>query len=450
VTSRSKIPPGNVFFGIDVWAQNTSSFTHPRVTYPEYGGGGTNTGVAVAKLAGLGLSAGIFAPAWSFEHFPGRGRDIERTIWEGTALPTELNCSCGDCASRHRPNEDFATIKFAREWAAGSESFFYTDFNRAFGMHRSEENDVFDGHNKHAQLGTQSILPCPLLLNGRSQVITLSYRLEDTLSHAHLVIEAKQTVPTIDPTLQRWLPLYKLDMPANSSLRLEIFCGGTSLPTSSATVSFYLKTTEGVHFVSVPASDGIQPGKITSDVRFRNPRTRLLELGVHLQGSFVTTIGETIPLLKVLEIRIMPKSASQISQLSGSIEETRFEFRGEDGNKHIRLCWSFKSVEGADRKFEGIPYSETTGPFSHFVIRVDGLNIGRAYALEHPLSLKLIARITGKELEVEVIGIAFGGRELARDRVKLRLPPVPVPPSDVFNQNRPRTEAIPLANRSSQ
>ncbi|KAI4910436.1 hypothetical protein J4E90_007872 [Alternaria incomplexa] len=47
----------SIYFGVDVWAQKKSSFTHPRVTYPEYGGGGTNTGVALARLSDTGLSA---------------------------------------------------------------------------------------------------------------------------------------------------------------------------------------------------------------------------------------------------------------------------------------------------------------------------------------------------------------------------------------------------------
>lgn len=34
-----------IYFGIDVWAQNTNMPGPPRVTYPEKGGGGTNTGL---------------------------------------------------------------------------------------------------------------------------------------------------------------------------------------------------------------------------------------------------------------------------------------------------------------------------------------------------------------------------------------------------------------------
>ena len=76
------LPKGNIYFGVDVWAQNKSDFRHPRVTWPEVGGGGTNTGMAVRKIADYCLSVGIFAPAWSFEHFPDHGRHLERAVWE--------------------------------------------------------------------------------------------------------------------------------------------------------------------------------------------------------------------------------------------------------------------------------------------------------------------------------------------------------------------------------
>ena len=38
------ISTGKIFFGIDVWAQNTDMPGPPRVTWPAQGGGGTNTG----------------------------------------------------------------------------------------------------------------------------------------------------------------------------------------------------------------------------------------------------------------------------------------------------------------------------------------------------------------------------------------------------------------------
>lgn len=51
IANENSISTENVFFGIDVWAQNTHFSGPPRVTYPPDGGGGTNTGV-VSPLSG--------------------------------------------------------------------------------------------------------------------------------------------------------------------------------------------------------------------------------------------------------------------------------------------------------------------------------------------------------------------------------------------------------------
>ncbi|KAL8814964.1 MAG: hypothetical protein Q9223_005863 [Gallowayella weberi] len=42
---KAGIPNEQVFFGIDLWAQNNNMPGPPRVTYPPKGGGGTNTGL---------------------------------------------------------------------------------------------------------------------------------------------------------------------------------------------------------------------------------------------------------------------------------------------------------------------------------------------------------------------------------------------------------------------
>ncbi|KAJ5056101.1 glycosyl hydrolase family 85-domain-containing protein [Bipolaris maydis] len=273
----SKISPRNIFFGIDVWAQNKSSFTHPRVTYPEYGGGGTNTGVAVAKLAGLGLSAGIFAPAWSFEHFPGKGRAAERTVWQGIPLPCDMDCSCGDCLSRHQPNEAFAILKNAKERVAGSEKFFYTDFTRAFATHDDTSNDLFDGCSAHAQLGSQSILPRPTIFGDGHQAVELWHRLDSSSGTSCLVIEARQNQLESDHTTEFWLPLFRFDMPADASLQTEIFSDNASLPTGHSTVNFYIRTTDSVHFATIARGKGIQ--RTVCSPESLVPGTRIQELG---------------------------------------------------------------------------------------------------------------------------------------------------------------------------
>lgn len=45
IAKENAISTESVFFGIDVWAQNTNMPGPPRITYPPEGGGGTNTGV---------------------------------------------------------------------------------------------------------------------------------------------------------------------------------------------------------------------------------------------------------------------------------------------------------------------------------------------------------------------------------------------------------------------
>lgn len=45
VATENSISSSKIFFGIDVWAQNTNISGHRRTTYPPQGGGGTNTGL---------------------------------------------------------------------------------------------------------------------------------------------------------------------------------------------------------------------------------------------------------------------------------------------------------------------------------------------------------------------------------------------------------------------
>ena len=48
--NRCGVPFENLFFGIDVWAQNNPMSGPPRITFPKKGGGGTNTGYVSYSL----------------------------------------------------------------------------------------------------------------------------------------------------------------------------------------------------------------------------------------------------------------------------------------------------------------------------------------------------------------------------------------------------------------
>ncbi|EUC38448.1 glycoside hydrolase family 85 protein [Bipolaris zeicola 26-R-13] len=416
----SKISPRNIFFGIDVWAQNKSSFTHPRVTYPEYGGGGTNTGVAVAKLADLGLSAGIFAPAWSFEHFPGKGRDAERTVWQGIPLPRDMDCSCGDCLSRHQPNEALAVLKYAKERVSGSENFFYTDFTRAFATHDDASNDLFDGCSIHAQLGSQSILPRPAIFGDRHQAVGLWHRLDNSSRTSRLVIEAMQYQSNSDATTEVCLPLFKLDMPADGYLQAEIYSNNVSLPADQSIVTLYIRTTDSVQLFTITLEKGIQ--RTVCPLKSLVPGARIQELGIHLKGSIDTALGKTLHLMNITSVRIMPISTFQMSSLF-SIDQIQLEKRGEGDCARVQLVWNFRDHGRTNYKDNGIPCSNITGPFSYFVIYMDGRMIGKAYALEHILKKRFVEKNAGSTVELELVGCILARLPHTLPRVYYQLHP---------------------------
>ncbi|KAF2129153.1 glycoside hydrolase family 85 protein [Dothidotthia symphoricarpi CBS 119687] len=409
------LSPQEVFCGIDVWAQNTTKLAHPRVTYPEKGGGGTNTGIAVAKLADLRLSACIFAPAWSYEHFPGHGRAIERAMWEGTALSANIDCPCGDCASRHPSNQLYPITRFARESAAGSKTFFYTDFNRAFGTHDEREKEMlFDGKNTHSRLGSQSVLPRTAVSkeDDESSRSVLSHRLEDLEGQSQLVIEVYASLsPTSHIINEQFLPLFHLNMPADGTLQLTVCYRKPSSP-ANVTTNFFVKSTSGLQIVPVPQIPG--PHVVTATIGTQSDtRSTLKELGVSVHGPLSSS--SSVRLVEILSICITPAHSVQATV---TITGIHIEEREQGETQHLRLCWTYGS---SSERAKGLPHSDITGPCSYFVVVVDGVKLGRAYALEHILPQRLVERCKGREVDVNVIGVGFDGQKLAEERVKVRM-----------------------------
>ena len=94
---------------------------------------------AVEILAEHGFSAAMFGPAWPYEHFSnakGDGRIaelVDKSMWEGDMLPDELHCECKDDRPHHQSQYRSSSIaQAAREFPAGSESYFISDFRRPF------------------------------------------------------------------------------------------------------------------------------------------------------------------------------------------------------------------------------------------------------------------------------------------------------------------------------
>jgi hypothetical protein len=434
---QNDIPLQNVYLGVDVWAQNTTKLTQPRVTYPEYGGGGTNTGVAVAKVAELGLSVGVFAPAWTFEHFPGYGKEVEQTLWDGVDLPANATCPCGDPGTRHQPNKTRSMSTSARMYSASSKTFFYTDFCRAFSRHGDRETEIlFDGCKMHAQLGSQSILP--LRAEKLNTTNLLRHKVEDTNGRSQLVIEYL-TLPlpsaerTPVRTKEEWkLPLFKFDMPADGSLRLRISYRDLSKTKQGA--SFYIIVSGMTHNLDHSDQYGSDHhlDVLISIKDIASPKSpRLEELGFlskAIDADISTRLAEVdyICIQPVASHPSLPQLVSSRNNTPGatppqnsqvdtlSQNHTIFNIRKISRDvgemKHIRLCWDHTSNSQSS---EGMPYSAITGPFSYFAIYIDDLFVGRAYVPEHVLPVSFKDHFAAREVPVQIKGIGFDGQELA-------------------------------------
>jgi hypothetical protein len=407
VALQAGFPLERLFFGVDVWAQNSTVSHRSRTTYPKKGGGGTNTGIAITKLAELGMSAGIFAPAWSFEHFPGQGTGTERVMWEGKAMPKEMKCDCPSSTTQHQQIPGHCIVRSAKKYPAGTETFFSTDFSRAFAT------NIADGSFR-AQLGTQSPLPLPLQHMDRGSQGWITHRVEN-LPQNKLVVEAHDCTSANTPIqhFDRWVPLFDLHMPANNSLRVIVFCRNLLKAEEGAVAGLYLNFSDQQRpqLLSIENTEdlctihtmfGTHPHSHT------DKSVRLEELGVHMSGSS----GEgTVPILEIYSISILPFKGDETPQ-TRSIHDIDVEHRGQGENENVRLCWKY--TDSAEARPVGLPYSGLTGPFSHFHVRINEIQIGRAYALECIVSKELVETFADKEVNVEVTGMGFDGKHLAR------------------------------------
>jgi hypothetical protein len=211
LAKTSGICPESLFFGVDVWAQNRPrSFWHPRITWPSDTGGGTNTGYAVAKLAELGMSAGVFGPAWTYEHFvtPKHRQSAEQALWEGEELSLDVRCSCTpgwfEPRDPHRTLEytRFPLINHAREFPAGSKTYFRTNFQQGF---QKSKAGLYI-----SSLGEQSMLPVPY------QGGSLSWCLDNENSTLLVQKEARSR----DTNRSAYIKLYSLALLVNRNTSL--------------------------------------------------------------------------------------------------------------------------------------------------------------------------------------------------------------------------------------
>ena len=210
-------------------------------------------------------------------------------------------------------------------------------------------NDRFDGHDIHAQLGQQSVLPRPAILAPGSGAVTLSHRIENEQNSHILVITATQNRPTDPETIEEHLPLYKLDMPADGSLHLSAVPSPASPSyitpqTTDAVISIYFKTTQGTHYLPSPLSS--DPQRLIDQA----PNARIRELGVHLKGPWGAPVGETVRVLGIRDICITPRFTLHHIPVFEIVDLKLVQCGQEQGEEDhiVRLIWKTEGASGSE------------------------------------------------------------------------------------------------------
>jgi len=427
---KGQIPLENIYFGIDVWAQNAQQGPHKRVTYPTEGGGGTNTGIAVAKLAELGLSAGVFGPAWSFEHCAGHGKIVETAVWEGADLPTDIGCHCGPSMPHHTSDYKLnPLVRCAKETPAGSGTFLYTNFERGFSCNPYEEGK--EG-KFGACVGAQSVVPrsvttntlldlCPPSSDGSAALVS-ELMLDGCTGFAISLDTSMFRNQQRRAPLDAYYHLYNLDMFANGSLGVDIEFSCPIASVINWSGNFQLSYSNGkrqrqdFHLENRSLKcDVISIDSRTNERDTVSANDRLVGLGVQFRIDAEDLHNVPLSLINIYNIRIRPNCVYDRSVLG--IQDVRIRERGEGDTHHHRLSWSCKDVDANHAQFRGLPYSRTTGPFAYFTINLwdgDGEEskyTGRAYACEFKLPQHVVERMQDdyESSLVSVTGVTFDG-----------------------------------------
>ncbi|KAI9657088.1 MAG: hypothetical protein M1821_003254 [Bathelium mastoideum] len=469
ILQHEELRSSDVLFGIDVWAQTKQPKDHPRRTWPQDHGGGTRTGLAVFELARVGGAVGIFGPAMPFEHFGKNANAVDRSIWEGLPLPEDLGCDCGDTVQDFHPeNVAYPILRHAKQHAAGSRNFFYTNFERAF-TKRQRDGAI------RAQLGSQSILSIYPFTNssyrawpGQDTVQCLDTRVLDDPSRLLIVSKASYGNDDGSDSAKRWsdaqktqnrvgnritskdtrFDLFRLALNCEQSLRVQIkfrpLLQHYPVENDPIVSCFFVTFGDGTTQVlrGRPAEGGAvtvdetiparSNGRLKYDddpiYSFNNPN-QVIGISVRTD-AFNLSLANSTDLLEIYEIRIQSANAAARRYC---IRDVHLESRGEGQElRHPRLCWQIREqiskfrecpVERPrleDGTLDPRPWSSVTGPFSHFKVSVDGEELGRAYALEFVLPDALQDKLDpGEECTVRILGVTFWGEEWESDLVEL-------------------------------
>ena len=293
-------------------------------------------------------------------------------------------------------------IAFAREYPAGASGFLFTDFTQPFSMN----GDGFD-----SRLGSQAIMPCPQ---------SSSEKLDWEHKSNGLSIVARTSVGSTRPPRAPFLPsqrpsqshlcLYNVFMPLGKAIDGELRCERTRA-SSEVNLSLYLGFVVSgcprVHYeyFAIPVGE-------SAPLRFSQPGKhdgfQLVEVGISCSGE-----ADLEPLSSLLEITSLLISKHDTNHKT---DITHFQITGihittkeicSEAEKRLAWSWAGDRAEWSEQ----LPWSGTTGPFSHFDIYISDTHIGRAHSCELPLREGEPSR-DGHSV-ISIIGTSFAGESVA-------------------------------------
>lgn len=207
-----------------------------------------------------------------------------------------------------------------------------------------------------------------------------------------------------DETPSTSLCLYKFNMPADGSLKVTINVQTEAIE-SGITCGFYLTFFDVASRSFTDLTYPLSPDEhVWKHIPVKHENGKLVELGVFVEGRFDCSTP-----LSLIEIHWIVIKTEQAPTLAYEIRDIHIKYRGQGSKVHRRLAWSWVTLPQKSEVVwpQGMPWSQTTGPFTSFTIRMDGRIMGQALCLEFPIRNEDVESL-GDHITVEVIGHLFG------------------------------------------
>ena len=219
------------------------------------------------------------------------------------------------------------------------------------------------------------------------------------------------------------LCLLKLNMPADGTLESLIMAGEpTSLqPDWGFYTIFTHPPAQSLVYNHCSYAKIARLGRMSFALDSEHAHSRLVELGVYCD-VFHSDNVEPQEMCQILSITIRPRDPVP---LVWNITDVQATETANASGVQKRLTWKWHGMR--DSQPFGLPFSKTTGPFSHFIVFCRGRELGRAYCNEFPLQQSDIESCEweGEDVEVIIEGTFFGGGKASSG-------PVLIPGSEVM------------------